>query len=157
MRTPAKVCRMTGDGDDLVSLSNLLVEDHVFRALDPRLRSFIGVHRLFCGIASGAIKAYAALGDKGEFLGCFFGALNSDAEFEGHALFHRGVDVAAVEKMTEAEMRRDYRENFQIEVTTLAGCIPVENRAANRMARRAGFKLDHISSDEKYKIWKKVL
>ena len=155
MKFPAKVCRMTGDGDDLVSLSNLLVEDHVFRALDPNLRSFIGVHRLFCGIASGAIRAYAAYDDKEDFLGCFFGALNLDDEFEGHALFYRGVDAVAVEKMTEAEMRRDYRENFKTDVTTLMGCIPAENRVANRFARRAGFKL--ISFDGKYKIWKKVL
>ena len=154
----AAAITMSGCDDDLKKLSNLMVEDHVFAAIDHRLRSFFGAHQFFRAVAAGTVRVYALLAEKGEFLGCFFGAFAEETrEFEAHAMFRRGVDVVNAVPLAEAEMKRDFREQRGVEVVAVVGYIPVVNRAAARMARRAGYEVVGTVCNGECNVFKKTM
>ena len=132
--------RLSGNTKTLLYLNDLWVEDHVFRALDPRIKSFFGAHLLFTQIERGHVRVYGAFDEENELGGVCFGVLSSEREtFEGHIAFRRGYSASEGIWLCSEAMREDYL-NDGITVTGIVGYIPVFNRAAILAAKRTGYR-----------------
>lgn len=124
--------RMINEDSTLVLFSHLLSREHVFKVLDARFQSFFGMHKIFEGIKTGAIRIYGAY-ESGRFLGAVWGSeLNGD--FEVHIAFHRGVSVLPCVFECEKAIIEDHGGS----VKSISGYIPDSNRAAQRLAKLYG-------------------
>lgn len=127
--------------DILAKLSDLMTEDYVFYAISTEWRSFIGAHRLFRAFETGEYRLYVAYGKNDEFLGCAFGARESDnpTQFYGHVMFRLGANALECMKYLEALCIEDSHADG-VPLKSICAVIPNYNRAAQRLATRLGYE-----------------
>lgn len=131
--------RLNGDEKTICLLSDMWTEEHIFSALDKRVKTFSGAHRLFSRIEQGIVRVYGIfLGTsvKGVVFGCE--EKFSPGRFEAHIAFLRGADAAKGCLECEKILVHDYQKDG-IRIQQIAGYIPSWNRAAIRMAKRCGY------------------
>lgn len=131
--------RLEGDTKTMHIMSNMMVQEHIFNALDHRLKTYFGAHCLFRSIENGSIRVYGAFTDTDLLSGIGFGNLDEDNNFVAHVMFFRNCDVADGCRKCADIMIEEYKTEG-IEVQNIIGYIPDQNRAALRMARRFGCK-----------------
>lgn len=137
--------RLEGNIYTLILLSDLWVEDHVFRGMDLRFKTFLGAHRLFQEIEDGFYRVYGAFDEKSGFLGVAFGSLEKDnSTWNAHVAFRRGADAAKCCLEIEKVLIEDYQKDG-INLGCITGYIPECNRGAIRMSKRYGCKDNGIS------------
>lgn len=126
---------------NLREVSNLLCQDHVFYAVDPSFRSYVGAHRLFRSFEDGSQRLYFSYAGDGKFLGCAWGGTESEfpRQFYGHFIFHRHVDAFSCVDRMIGVCDGDYRADGVV-LATLCSVVPDYNRAAGILNRRLGFK-----------------
>lgn len=122
--------------DTAYLVSRLLYEKHIYKAVDDRLHDLWVAHQFLQDIESGKTLVFGVFEDD-TFCGCANGELNGDV-FTVHALFRRKVDVAKAVWLIEKEIKK-YSIESGIEIKSIIGTIPEYNRAALRMAKRAGY------------------
>jgi hypothetical protein len=140
METNARImifCKKLDLSEDTVyQVSRLLYEEHIYKAVDDRLHDVWYAHKFLQDIESGKILVFGVFKDD-VFAGCANGELNGDV-LTVHALFKRKVDVAKAALLIEKEIKK-YSISSGIEIKAIIGTIPEYNRAALRMAKRAGY------------------
>lgn len=121
------------------ALSNLLPQEHIFKALDRRVKTYYGAHKLFKAVESGDVRVYGAFTENNLLAGVCYGSADDEQNFIVHILFCRDVNaITGCEKCTEV-MINEYAEEG-IEIKSIIGHIPAFNRAAIRLSRKLGYE-----------------
>lgn len=132
--------RMPINDKTLIAISDLWTEEYVFESVDPRLRSFFGMHKLFSMMESGFFRVYGAFDAESRFMGCIFGNLHDDNEsFIMHLAFYRNTRViTCMDGFRDAILADFARDGVAIKY--FVGLIPETHWAAIRLAKRGGME-----------------
>jgi hypothetical protein len=129
--------RLPKDDRTIRLLSDLFVQEHIFPALDKRVQTYAGAHKLFKNIESGFVRVYGAFYQE-KLMGVCFGHLEEGtSDFCTHLAFLRHTKALEGCASCAAVMVEDYKREGII-VKNIVGYIPDYNRAALRIARLYG-------------------
>ena len=131
--------RLPCDDRTLSIMSELFVQEHIFKVLDMRVKTFIGAHRLFKNIENGYVRVYGAF-FQDRIIGVCFGNIEpGTSDFCTHLAFLRHSKALEGCFACAAAMVADYAKEGII-VQSIVGYIPEHNKAALRIARFYGCK-----------------
>lgn len=134
--------------DTAYLVSRLLYEKHIYNAVDDRLHDVWYAHKFLQDIESGKTFVFGVFKDD-VFAGCATGELNGNV-LTVHALFKRKIDIAKAALLIEDEIKK-YCKKSSVEIKTIVGNIPEYNRAALRMANRAGYTDSGIADNVEHR------
>lgn len=141
--------RLPATEDTLKFISPFFALEHIRKAIDDRWRTCYGIYDLFIGIRLGKIRVYGVfdMATPMRFMGFELGWLDETGEaFEHHAFWDRKVPAVECVTLCKNYMKEEFAKEG-VTVKYAVGYIPDINRAAKRMALRAGCKDCGIRND----------
>jgi hypothetical protein len=131
--------KMTPNDTTSFLVSRFMYVNHIYKALDARLKDVFWAHRLFNDIENNITWVFGVF-DKttDKLLGVCLGNMEGEY-FNCHVIFERKTDAIQGASLCEKKLQEYCTENH-IELKGVVGYPPINNRAALFFGQKMGYK-----------------